>query len=235
MSARWPDDEPTGLPPEWAGFAVPDDISELDAEVRAVRREVYGRSRWTGLGPRRGSLRRRRLETSGIVLLGALILTLFVASLGVFLLPTRQPGSQAQPLSDVTADPGVAEALVPDVALTVGRNGSLRLRSVRPAVLVVLPSTCACEALLKDVIEATRAGQLRVVVIGRTRDPVLPSTVPRSRVTAATDAGGRIAATYQSGLTPMVLFVRANGVVARVMNNPSPGSELHDEANALAR
>jgi len=234
LPPRRPDDEPAGLPPEWAGFVVPDDLSELDEESRAVRAELHGtRDR---IGPRwlLGAWSRRRYEPSGLLVLAVLVVALFFASLGVFLQPSAPRAPAARALAHPTSLPGATEALLPDLAVTVGQTRALRLRSVRPAVLVVLPAQCACGPLVDDVITGTAASRIKVLVIGPLIDPVLPSTVPRSRVTAGADSGGRLAATYQAGRNPIVVFVRSDGTVSRVLHDARPGADLHQEIAGLA-
>lgn len=235
MSPRRPDDEPAGLPPEWAGFVVPDDLSELEDESLALRAELHGTPREHGLRRLFGARPRLRYEPSGLLVLVVLVIALFFASLGVFLQPSAPRTPAARALAHPTALPGAAEALLPDLAVTVGRTTALRLRNVRPAVLVVLPAECACGSLVDDVITGTAASRLKVLVIGPSSDPALPSTVPRSRVTAGTDSGGRLAATYQAGSDPLVLFVRSDGTVSRVLHDAKPGAVLHQEIAGLAR
>lgn len=234
MSPRRPDDEPAGLPPEWAGFVVPDDISELDEESHALRAELHGRRDRRGLRWLFGSRPRRRFEPSGLLVLAVLVVALFIASLGIFLQPSAPRAPVPRPLAHPTALPGSSDALLPDLAVTVGGSSAWRLRNVRPAVLVVLPAQCDCGPLIDDVITGTAASRLKVLVIGSVSDPALPSSAPRSRVTASTDSGGRLAATYQAGSNPMVLFVRSDGTVSRVLHNAKPGSELHQEIAGLA-
>lgn len=234
MAPRRPDDEPAGLPPEWAGFVVPDDISELDEESRALRAELDGSRDRSGLRWLFGARPRRRFEPSALLILVVLVVALFIASLGVFLQPAAPRAPAALPLAHPTALPGEAEALLPDLAVTVGGTRALRLRNVRPAVLVVLPAQCVCGPLIDDVITGTAPSRLKVLVIGPSSDPALPSTVPRSRVTAGTDSGGRLAAMYQAGSKPLVLFVRSDGSVSRVLQDARPGNELHQEIAGLA-
>lgn len=235
MSPRRPDDEPAGIPPEWADFVVPDDPSELDEESRAVRTQLYGAPHRSGVRGRSASRRWWRHEPSGLLVLVVLVVTLFIASLGVFVQPGPPKAPAPRPLAQPTAVPGAAGALVPDLALAAGRSGSIRLRNVRPAVLVVVPTPCDCAALVTDVITSTAASRLKVLIVGQQGDPELPNTAPRSRVSSGTDTGGRLAAAYRAGSTPLVLFVRSDGTVSRVMRDARPGAELHQEVAWLAR
>lgn len=234
MPPRRPDDEPAGLPPEWADFVVPDDASALAEESRAVRRQLYGASRRGGVRGLFWTRRWWRREPSGLVVLVVLVVALFIASLGMFWQPAAPKAPAPRPLAQSTAIPGTADALLPDLAVTTGRTGSVRLRTMRPAVLVVLPAACACSRLVDEVIRSTAASRLKVLVIGQTGDPPVPSTAPRSRVTSGTDAGGRLAATYQAGPAALLLFVRSDGTVSRVMRDAEPGAEVRQEVAGLA-
>jgi hypothetical protein len=230
-----PDDDLPGLPPEWAGFVVPDDISELEPEVEAVRRELPPRSRRARLLRIFQTRRFRRYGLSGPLVVAVLLVVLFFASLVFLLLPSAPPSPEAVPLSGSTARPGVPGALVPDVALPVGATGAVRLRNVRPAVLVVVPGGCDCLRLIEDVISSTRAVRLRVLFIGEGREPALPSLAPPARVNAAVDTDGRVAAVYHAAEEPTAIFVQGNGEVTRVIHNVAPGRELHDEVTGIAR
>ena len=237
MTSRRPDDESAGLPPEWAGFVVPDDISELEPEIRAVRGELpmaEERSRRARLGRIFETPRWQRSGLSGPLVAVVLLAVLAFASLVFLLRPATPPSPTPRPLAKPTVAPGVAEALLPDLAVPVGRTGSVRLRNLRPAVIVLVPAKCDCTPLIADVITSTTASRLNVLVLGERQDPPLPRTAPQDRVRAGTDTGGQLAMTYQAGPAPMVLFVRSDGTVARVMHNAEPGAQLHQEIRGLA-
>lgn len=221
------------MPSDWPGFIAPDDISELDEEARALRAELRAAAHPNGL--RRRFVSWRSPEPAGRLLLGVLVAALFFASLGVFLTPGAPRTPAPRPLAHPSASPGEADALLPDLALATGGIGSVRLRTVRPAVVILLPPECACAPLVSDVIAGTAASRLKVLIVGQRADPSLPSTAPRSRVFPSTDSGGQLTATYQAGAGPLVLFVRSDGTVTRVLRNAQPGPDLRQEIAGLAR
>ncbi|MDQ6875475.1 MAG: hypothetical protein M3042_10505 [Actinomycetota bacterium] len=246
MAAHRPEDDPPGLPPEWAGFVVPDDISELEPEIELLRREfptAATAGRWRRLLETK---RWQRTGLSGPLVTAILLVVLAFASL-IFLLRPTGPGlAQARPLAHPTALPGAAGALLPDVALPVGPNDAVRLRNLRPAVLVIAPAACDCARLIDDVVRRTRSAGLQVLVIGVGADPTLPRNAPRDRVHAARDTGGLLASSYgaragtgsDSGAgavaEPTAIFVRSDGVVSRVLYPATPGAAVHTEIDGLA-
>lgn len=229
-----PDDEPPGLPPEWAGFVVPDDISELDPEVALLRSE-------TPAQPTPGLLRRlvqtrrwQRYGVSGPLVVIVLLAVAFVASLVFLLLPSTPRPPQVRPLANPRVGPGRPGGLLPDLALPVGVTDAVRLRNLRPAVIVLLPAGCDCTTLVSDVITSTSTSRLQVLLVGQVTDPVLARTTPTNRVRAGTDSGGRLASTYGLAGQPVAVFVRSDGTVSRVLRGAGPGAELHAEIAGLA-
>ncbi len=238
MASSRPDEEPPGRPPEWAGwdsFVVPDDISELDAEIESLRRDRRGPG-WRRRLLRVLETRRwQRYGMSGPLVVVVLLVVLFFASLVFALLPATPTVARSRPLAHPSAVPGTVGALLPDLALPVAADNAVRLRNLRPAVLIFVPARCDCAALIADVINTTGPTRLKVLLIGEGSDPRVPSTAPPGRVHGATDTEGRLAALYHLSAGPTVVFVRSDGVVTRVMGDAASGGDLRDELNALAR
>ncbi|MEP6697485.1 MAG: hypothetical protein ABJA34_11500 [Pseudonocardiales bacterium] len=236
VASRRPDDEPPGVPPEWHGFVVPDDISELDSEIEQLRRELAA--------PRRPILQRvfetRRWQQyglSGPLILVVLLVVLFFASLVFLLVPVAPRSPQSRPLAHPSAAVGAVGGLLPDLALPVGATGAVRLRTLRPAVVVVVPDQCDCAALIGDVISSTSAGRVHVLFVGLKADPRLPGTAPVERVRSASDAEGQLARAYADGSDvagPTALFVRADGTVISILRNARAGVDIHQEVDAIA-
>ncbi len=233
MASRLPDDEPPGLPPEWGGFVVPDDISELDSEIEQLRREldVPGRPHLQRIFRTR---RWQQYGLSGPLVLVVLLVVLFFASLVFLLVPVPPRAAESRPLAHPTASPGTVGALLPDLALPVGTSGAVRLRNLRPAVVVLVPTGCHCQKLVDDVIASTSAARLQVLFVGTNGDPRLPSTAPVQRVRAATDAEDRLSLIYAAASGPTAVFVRADGTVTRILHDVTPGADIHQEIDALA-
>lgn len=124
----------------WAQASAPDDISELARDIHAYHRE------------QRAARRRQRF---GRLAFGptAAPLTLTVAALAVVavvatLLTVMGPRSAGSPpplpLATTTVHDGVTGGLLPDVNLTDANGTTLAARSLRPAVIAVLPPGCGC-------------------------------------------------------------------------------------------
>jgi hypothetical protein len=230
---RLPDDEPPGIPPEWGSFAVPDDISELDSDVEQLRSELAAQRR-TRLQRLLETRRWQQYGLSGPLIVVVLLVVLFFASLVFLLVPVPPRSPEPQPLARSALGPGTAGALLPDLALPVGAASAVRLRTMRPAVVLLLPARCDCRPLVDDVIKSTSAARLQVLFVGTRSDPSLPDTAPIDRVRAATDTDGRLATIYQTPNGPTALFVRADGTVTRVLRNAKAGADIHQEVDALA-
>ena len=156
-------------------IVIPDDISELDGEVRALRRE------------RRVQRRRQRLRrlagsgrTGAPLLLVALLLVAGVAGLLVMFQPRRTAGS-------VTGLGGVqaTDARLPDVLVTVADGTKRRVRDYRPAVFALAPIGCRCSTELLAAGKAAHEHNVNFYLVDRTL-PSLPSGV-----TDRTDPAGR--------------------------------------------
>ncbi len=212
---------------------MPDDISELEADVAQLRIE---RTPAPAVGRLRRALQTRRWHRyglSGPLVVVTLLVVLFFASLVFLLLPSPPQSPRVRPLAGPRVPAGQAGGLLPDLALPVGNTGAIRLRNLRPAVIVLLPVGCRCGALVSDVISSTSASRLPVLLVGESADPPLPRNPP-ARTRAATDGGGRLGAAYGLAGTPVAIFVRSDGTVSRVLPDAVPGAAVHDEVAGLA-
>lgn len=233
MATR-PEDDPPGLPPEWAGLVVPDDISGLEADIALLHSEQPARQ---PVPPLRRLLQTRRWQQyglSGPLVVIVLLVVLFFASLVFLLLPSGPRPPQVRPLAQPRFAPGQTDGLLPDLALPSGETEALRLRNFRPAVVLLLPGGCNCTGLVSDAISSTSALRLQVLLVGEGADPFLPGNSPTKRAHTGSDPGGRLAATYHLTGRPIAIFVRSDGTVARVLPGATPGTQLHDEVAGLA-
>lgn len=252
---QYPDDDRSGtgqdghlpdLPAEWANLVVPDDARELDAVARQVRRErrVAARRAWFARLVRRGPA---PFGPFGILALAV------VAVLGslVLLFPSTPTSPKQSRPSRPASTPGAAGALLPDLQLTESSGARVRLRSVRPAVVLVLPSGCPCQPLLADVVTRTGAAGLSLLVVAEAAKPLaLPPETAGQRVRSLADPGWQLEKTYAPAATgpvvlpastapsaaptpPLALFVRSDGLVNRVLVDPVVGEVLHNEITAL--
>lgn len=260
MAERPPDDDPRDrgadvgrgdqvpdLPTEWAGLVIPDDASELWLLTQQIRRERRAAHRRAGLarlvrGPGR----------SFVASMAVLALALAAILGSLFFIASDPATPPSRPLARPTSSPGAVGGLLPDLRLTASTGAQVRLRDVRPAVLLVLPATCGCRRLVADVLARAAAHGITLLVVaeGGTAFP-LPAGAAQRRVRSLTDPGRQLANTYAPAAAgtvtlrvssapsavsspPVAVFVRPDGLVNRVLIGPVAGDVLHDEITALS-
>jgi hypothetical protein len=200
---RSPDELPE-LPDEWGVIVIPDDLSELADEVRAVRAELAltePRTRWQRFAARPAVRRIRRMARAGVrapVLIIAMAVLVTVASLfaATWPNPARSPVTQrtannADEPASTTGEPAELPALE-----MIGPDGrTVALLRQLPAV-VLLTDGCDCARLIADTTTAVRP-EIAVVTV--------TSAVPSGR-----------AETPPTGATP-----HAQGKIVRNLNDPT--------------
>lgn len=200
------------------GIVVPDDISALDAEVRALRRE------------RRAARRRDRLRrltgpgrTSGPVLMVAVLLVAGVTGLLVLFQPRRTPGT----VSPVGGTEQSADRRLPDVLVRLVDGTTRRVRDLRPAVLALAPVGCRCDAALRDVGTAAHEHGITYLLVDRTL-PSLPPGLTDATAVRLVEPTGEIATRYGAERDsrrvtggPVLVLVGSGGQVSRVLPEAS--------------
>jgi hypothetical protein len=216
------EDKPGGIP-AGAHVVVPDDARELARDIAAWRRE----ERWK---------RRRRVfdrllgggAASTRALTAPIIITLMIAAalLGATLIfPGRTP--EHPPTAPVplvlaapTSAPGTVGGLVPDDAL-VGQTGTTTARALRPALLAVTQSECACGAALTHLAEEAADNGLTIYLIGsQVRKAELNALAGSASVAVRVmvDQDSTITTTFAKGALTVVA-VHADGVIEQIVNN----------------
>jgi hypothetical protein len=216
------EDKPGGTP-AGAHVVVPDDARELARDIAAWRRE----ERWK----RRRRVFERMLggrSTSSRALSAPIIITLMIAAvlLGATLIfpgrTSQHPPTAPVPLvlAAPTAAPGTVGGLVPDDAL-IGQTGTTTARALRPALLAVTQTECACGAALTHLAEEAADNGLTIYLIGsQAQQPELNalagSTSLAVRVMVDNDA--TITSTFAKGALT-VIAVHADGVIDQIIND----------------
>ncbi|MGZ4663906.1 MAG: hypothetical protein ACXV5Q_02335 [Frankiaceae bacterium] len=214
------------LPPLPPGWVIPDDLSELDDEVHAYRKE------WRTAHPTRWRrllwppwLRRQR-HNLPLLLLGLLSVAVFATLVSVPA-PTRQPLPPPAALAHPKVSPGSVGGLVPQVTLYSG-PAQTTSRDLRPALLVLLPPRLSTVAGSRDTVSQIAAQaeefQLVTILIAGPGDAgsvkALAETARRRGVvTGLEDRGGVLAKTYGKGPDPLLLTVARDG---RLVQPPFP-------------
>jgi len=197
---------------------IPDDISALEAEVRALHRERRAQRRRDRL---------RRLVSSGRTAPMMMIAVLLVAGLAGLLVlfqPRRTTGT-ADPV-----DTGVAatDRRLPDVLVRLVDGTTRRVREFRPAVLALAPVGCGCDAALREAGTASQRHGVDFLLVDRTLPPLPrgltePATVRLAEPTGAIPvAFGAEADGRRVPGGPVLVVVGAGGNVVRVLPEASP-------------
>lgn len=237
--------DPTGLPGEPVSpgggeplptdVRVPDDLSGLEAEVIAVRRELRAqrrRARWARLAHRMGH--HRVMGLGGPVLAAVLLAAGVFGVLTVLLQPRASGPSQAPTtpaLAQPTARPGGVGGLLPAASLVYNGN-PLATSSLRPALIALLPQRCSCARALHDIVAASQLASMRAWFIahpGDTQVPLLESAPDAGDGLAyvAVDPTGVLYRTFAAGPRSITLIlVRSDGLVQAVLRRFTGGDEL---------
>lgn len=198
--------------PDWAvGLAVPDDARALEADRRAWLAERRRR--------RVRSLRSRHpIAFAVTVSLTAAVAAVVASVLGALLPEPNLAETPPMPLSSPTVAVGRVGGLLPADRLRTAA-GPVDARSLRPAVVAVLPARCGCRTLLDQVAGQANEFSVPLLVVGRQPDPELAGlvrAVRRGPARSATDDGtlARTFGTRSGALT--VLLVAPDGTVRAV-------------------
>lgn len=230
---------------------VPDDASELARDVQAYYRELRAR-RWHRLARRlRGPLTQGGMvlpllaSCLALTLLAGVTLTMFSAdrvlqtpaqptARAIVRPPTPAP-SQAGAGASASASAG-ASALLPDTTAQVDGK-PVRLRTLMPSVLALIPSGCRCATALRQISEQAATAGIRIYLVGTsgwmTEVKALATqngTEPAYVVDDASDALG--SAYHRTGLTAVLVY--ADGSVSAVRRDLAPGVRLTSSLQVLA-
>jgi hypothetical protein len=224
-------DDLPDLPEEWGVIVIPDDLSELDDEVEAIRaelRQAGKRSRWQQFAAR-PAIRRLRRVGAAAVKAPVLVISMAVLVTVASLFASAWPGPPNTPRTASTAD-GPSESL-PALEL-VGTDGqNVALRAQLPAVVLVTDG-CDCAQLVADTTAAVRP-DIAVVTVSSTAPPstgITPPTgaTPQAQgktVLALSDPTAELRKDLQLGTpdgTAAALLVNRGGeIVRRVLRTKS--------------
>jgi hypothetical protein len=212
-------------------IVVPDDARELQGDLRALRRERRASVRGHRLGRLLLTRRWQRYGTSGPIVVVVLVLVAAFASLMVLFQP-RRPVNRPVPLATGVRGAGQEGGLLPDVQLTRADGTTVQARELRPAVFAVVPSACTCEGVLHRYGEAAQRHHLAFLHVGTTL-PKPPADLADRWVVRASEGSGALLRAYHVNTAPVLLLVRADGVVNRVLlNEPAPNA-LNSELAVL--
>jgi hypothetical protein len=217
------DDDLTSL-----DFDIPDDIRELDHDVRLYRRQQQWARRRSVVSRMLFIHRWRRYGLSVPLVIAVLLVVTLVGSMLTFLGPHPSPRPGRLPLAQVSAAAGTPGGLLPDVSVNA-HGMRVSARELRPAVLALVPLECGCMQTLDELSRQAQEYQLSFYLVG---DPTQEQGLRRATAhigngTAfvAVDGGHALAEAYRAaGLT--VILLHADGVVDEVPHNVHAGARL---------
>jgi hypothetical protein len=201
----------------WADkVVIPDDISELEAEVRALRRERRVQRRRSRLRRLTGSGR-----STGPLLLVAVLLIAGVGGLLVLFQPRRTAGNAT------LSNPQPAQ-LLPDVPVTLVDGTRRAVRDFRPGVFALAPVGCECDAALVAAGTAAHRHNVTFFLLDRTL-PALPAGLTEATTTRLIEPTGTVAERYSAEKNgrrvdggPVLVLVAASGQVQVVLPVATP-------------
>lgn len=225
------EDDRAGGGESWIDHVViPDDLSALDAEVRALRRERRVRAR-------RARLRRlvNPRGVTGPLVIVVLLMVAGMASLLMLFQPRRPATSPAAPL----ATSGRNDGLLPDLRVTLPDGSSRALRDYRPAVLALAPIGCDCDPALREVGTAAVRHGVPFLLVDRSVPPLPAGLAPADAVRLAEPTGalageyGAETAKRRTPGGPVLVLVGADGRVVRLLDKPIAEDNFVRELEAL--
>lgn len=227
-AGREPGSGPPGRLPDPDHVIIPDDISELDPEIRAYHREIAHRRRV-------GRLRRLpiigRLPQTGLslpVFAMTLLLVALMTGLSALITPPAPDHPRPQPLASTPIQPGAVGGLLPDVSVRL-YGDEVPLRTRRPAVIALPRPDCTCAAALDALYRKAKSHRMLFDLVGApdqvTDLHALDRRIGNGGAVVFVDPEGTLSDTYGAGeLT--VLVVGADGVVLAILNDPQPATPV---------
>lgn len=212
-------------------IVVPDDARELAADLRALQRERRADARQVRFGRLLFTRRWQRYGLSGPIVVAVLVLVTGFASLMLLFQP-RRPAARPVPLATGVRGTGQEGGLVPDLALHRSTGETVAIRDYRPAVLAVVPRSCGCDNLLHVFGIAALRHHLSFVLVG-SELPDLPADLADRSVIRASEPTGQLAGAYRVARQPVLLLVRGDGVVNRLLTTETSPDALDGELAVL--
>jgi hypothetical protein len=212
-------------------LVVPDDASALTADVRALRRERRALARRSRLGRLFLTRRGRQYGVSGPIVVGVVVLVAAFASLMLLFQP-RRTTTRPVPLATGVRGVGQEGGLLPDVPVHRADGHVGPVRDYRPAVVALLPASCGCDARLRTFGLAALRHHLSFVLVGPT-PPTAPAELADRSVVRTGEPTEQLARAYHVGREPVLLLVRGDGVVNRVLTQEPSAGALDGELAVL--
>ncbi len=225
----WRQRTPANSLPDPDTVVIPDDIAELEPDLRSYYRELARRQHSASM--RRVFLTRRweRFGISGPIVVAILCVVALFGSLASIVVPRAPYRPVAEPLADTSRPVGDVGGLLPEATLTLF-DDPVEVRNRRPAVLALVPSDCSdCGDQLDDIYAEAKQDRLGFDIIGAPEAEDLLREIDRDTGNGAADVlldpDGVLARTYNADVLT-VLAVAPDGTVAEILRDPGPSDRL---------
>lgn len=220
-----------GALPDPDRVRIPDDASDLEPDLWAWRAEQGRRGRPTPVAGPATTGPWRLMGRVGPMLVGALLLVAFLASLATTVRPATVDTVEAAPLASTTVPDGQVGGLLPPGIVDV--NGATQsTRAIRPATLVLLPAAGASQELLDSLYLESSSYGIPLALVGPPERAALLQRTSRDigsgRVPVVIDRTSAIAQALglPAQADPTVVVVGSDGRIHTVVENPPPGVSL---------
>lgn len=214
---------------DWEHLVIPDDIHELEADIRAYRREQRAAARRAVI---HRVLFRTRFGVTLPVVLGALVLAAIYSVVMLVVASPRAEAPRGIALARPTVAAGRVGGLLPAVTLLDVDGTARSVRTLRPAVLLLAPAHCRCAGMAKASASAAEHSRLSLTIVG-TNLPRRPAGVSSSLAALRSEPTGKLLAAYGAAHGPVTVLVRADGVVTQVLPRLPASGTLDDDVRAL--
>jgi hypothetical protein len=216
-------------------FVVPDDISALDGDIARWRRDEALRRR-RARDRRFERLLPRRWRRYGVTTPMLIVTLLLVGALGAAMILLGPHGSPpkdhqaAQVLANPTTEPGRVGALLPLIDVTSVSGETVSLRSLRPALIALVPTGCDCRAAIEHLAAAATPYGVRQYVVTSDRTALQTIRAETTPAAAGFVDDGTLRALY-GGVPdkPTVIVVGANGIVLRIEIGATSATTLNGD------
>lgn len=225
-----------GALPDPDTVVIPDDPGLLEADLWAWRAEQARLRRHRG--PARSTSRTVALRV-GPMLLGALLLVAYLASLATTVRPAVVQGLTPAELAQTSVPDGEPGGLLPTGIVDVD-GATQPSRALRPAALVLVPATGSSLRLLESVhLQALAYGIATAVVGPPERRALLAQTaeqVGAGTLPVVVDRASVIAESLglPARAETTVVIVGVDGRIHAVLDNPSDGVQLQSVLSRAA-
>lgn len=203
-----------------ASFEIPDDISSLHDDIARWHQEEQDKARderlpWRIHLPRR--IRRYGI-TAPLIIFNVLVISAASAAMIIFGPGIMRPSVQtARPLASSPVRIGTVGGLVPDMKVNNSADGSpIDLRSLRPAVLTLVPANCGCETSLAHIAAAATPYGIQQYVVAADSGTLAQLQGSKTELRGLIDGGALRELYGGADGKPTIVVVAADGVVRAI-------------------